>query len=435
MQSSGSDMEKQLLQVELKTCKDNLQRAKQRIKDLRGKLDTSENSRIEMKLELSRLERQVRRLNSDEAKKRQSLESATKDIELETLRRANGRLKRRVSQLEDMNTTWRWKNGASFSFTRPSLPTSGSTDYDSGCWSSVSPANSLESLDSKSDFDDSASTFSTGVFSPGISEQLEQVKSELAETRQKEQGLRQQLGKTEEESRKKVKALTLDVQAADAEKQSILLKMEALEKHSKSLQSKVNNYQLLQSEDEKMKERLDELLGICEELENEKDSACERVKELEERLATAEAQQSQVEVQSEEVQTDHTITAFADQSSQLKELEKQMHHMKKENRRLRLQLKIKEEDERAAREKLEVENRRASVMNDYWSQSTLSLGRSQSLHEKNKVNIHMKHVYTYVRPRAIWKLFLCQPCSYTPFCVAWNSMYSNTSCTAYTCHV
>ena len=387
-------MEKQLLEVELKTSKDNLQRAKQRIKDLRGKLDTSENSRIEMKLELSRLERQVRRLNSDEAKKRQSLESATKDIELETLRRANGRLKRRVSQLEDMNTTWRWKNGASFSFPRPSLPTSGSTDYDSGCWSSVSPTNSLESLDSKSDFDDSASTFSTGVFSPGISEQLEQVKSELVETRQKEQGLRQQLEKTEEESRKKVKALTLDVQAADAEKRSILLKMEALEKHSKSLQSKVDDYQLLQSEDAKMKERLDELLGICDELENERDSAFERVKELEERLATAEAQQSPAEVRSEEVQTDHTITAFTDRSSQLKELEKQMNHMKKENRRLRLQLKIKEEDERAAREKLEVENRRASVMNDYWSQSTLSLGRSQSLQEKNKVNIHMKCVCT-----------------------------------------
>jgi chromosome segregation ATPase len=387
MQSQVSDMEKQLLQVELKTTKDNLQRAKQRMKDLRGKLDTSENSRIEMKLELSRLERQIKRLNSNEAMKRHSLESATKDIELETLRRANGRLKRRVSQLEDMNTSWRWKSGTSFSFPRYSIPTSTSnTDYDSGCWSSVSPANSLESLDNRSDFDDSVSTISTSVFHPTTSEQLEQVKSELAETRQKEQAARQQLEKNEEESKKKIKSLTLDVQAADAEKQSILLKMEALERHSKNLQAKVSSYQLLESEDAKIKQKLDELLKTCEEMEDERCSLLDRTKELEERLAIAEEHKTTAECVSQAVQTETDSTPSSpDQQAQLKEMEKQMNRLKKENRRLRLKLKIKEEDEQAAREECALAKMRASLSNDYYTEVDRPIARSHSVHEKNAV--------------------------------------------------
>ena len=388
------DVDKQMLEVELRTTKDNLQRARQRIKDMRSKLGSSENSRIEMKVEMERMERQLKRVTSQEYGKRLSLESATKDIELQALRRSNARLKRRITQLEDMNTSPRWRSGSlsqtrsSFSGT-PTVP-SGTFDYDSGCWSSISPSNSVESLETTdSNFDDASSTYSgiastTGShYTTGLYSQLEQLRGEVSEARQREREARQELQKLEQETKRKVQDLTLDVRAGQAENQSILFKTQALENHSRELQAALDGCRC-----EDLEERLEQLGLQCSKLQEERDAAEARARELQARLAVVNVpERVDCETQTELLPSSTPSTPSRTPSStpssspssspsvsRFVEMDAELKQFKAENRRLRLQLQVKEEDGRHEREERAQENRRTSIMDDYWTGSTMSLG-------------------------------------------------------------
>ena len=404
--SMENDVEKQMLQVELKTVKESLLRAKQRVKDLRGKLDTAENSRLELKLDVSRLERQVKRMGSEQVMKRHSLESATLNIEMETLKRANQRLKRRINQLEELSASPR----RPVALPRHSISTlqghlshagsiTGGSDYDSGCWSSVSPANSIESLDSwcgKSDLDDYSTISSIApstTFTAGVYTQLEQLRGEIADARQKEQESRQQLEKSEEEMRRKVQELSLDVRAAKSENDSILVKVGALEGHNKELKKKVAECKC--SKIEELEGHIERLLAKCKELEQGKQSAEMRCVDLETKLVEA-AKPLVLEHCTTGTQTEAAATTSEQTISepQWRDLEKQTQQLKAENRRLRLQLKMREEDEQIAREEENQRRRRDSVMGSatsLWrgpsSTSLMSLGRSSSFHNDKKVRI------------------------------------------------
>lgn len=385
------DIDKQMLEVELRTTKETLQRAKQRIKDMRSKLGTSENSRIEMKVEMERMERQLKRMTSQESMRRQSLESATKDIELQALRRSNGRLKRRITQLEEMNTASRWRSG-SFSLSRSSFPLTptvpaGSFDYDSGCWSSISPSNSVESLETTdSNFDDASSTYSGMAstagshYTTGLYSQLEQLRGEVSEARQKEREARQELQKLEQESKRKVQDLTLDVRAGQAENQSILFKTQALESHSKELQAALDNCRC-----EDLEEMLEQLGFQCSDLQEERDAAEARTRELQERLAAVNVPKGGVDCETQTEPHPPSTPSSSPSSSppttsvgRFVEKDAELKQFKAENRRLRLQLQVKEEDERHIREERAQENRRTSILDNCWTGSTVSLATSNS---------------------------------------------------------
>ena len=394
------DLDKQMLQVELRTTQENLQRAKQRIKDMRSKLGTSENSRIEMKLEMDRMERQMKRLTSQESMKRQSLESATKDLEMEALRRSNGRLKRRISQLEEMNTSSRWRSGSlclprsSYSAT-PSTPVS-NFDYDSGCWSSVSPSNSVESLETTdSNLDDASSVYSGVVsttgshYTTGLYSQLEQLRGEVSGARQREKEAKQELLKLEQEMKRKVQELSLDVRAGQAENQSILIKTTALETHSKELQAALDGCRC-----QDLEERLEQLTLQCSDLQGERDAAVARARELQERQSAVNVPE-RVECETQTESPSPSPLSSSPSSSpcsspaivgKFVEMDTELKQFKAENRRLRLQLKVKEEDERHVQEERALEKRRTSIMDICWTGSTVSLGRSNSIHsDKNQV--------------------------------------------------
>lgn len=391
------EIDKHLLQVELRTTQESLQRAKQRIKDMRSKLSSSENSRIEMKLEMDRMERQVKRLTSQETMNRQSIESATKDLEMQALRRSNGRLKRRISQLEEMNFSSRYRSG-SISLPRsshsatPTTPVS-NFDYDSGCWSSVSPSNSVESLETTdSNLDDSSSVYS-GVataaashYTTGLYSQLEQLRGEVSEARQKEKEAKQELLKMEQETKKKVQDLSLDVRAAQAENQSILIKTAALEKHAKELQEELDGYRC-----QDLEERLEQLSFQCSDLQRERDAALARERELQGRLAGENvAERVDCETQTESpsatpISSSASSSVSSSPSSspaiigKFVEMDTELKQFKAENDRLRLQLKVREGDVEKVQEK-----RRTS--SNCWMGSTVSLGRSASVHsDKHQV--------------------------------------------------
>lgn len=405
------DIDKQMLEVELRTTKENLQRAKQRIKDMRSKLGTSENSRIEMKVEMERMERHLKRMTSQESMKRQSLESATKDIELQALRRSNGRLKRRVTQLEEMNTSSRWRSG-SFSLSRSSFPLTptvpaGSFDYDSGCWSSISPSNSVESLETTdSNFDDASSTYSGMAstagshYTTGLYSQLEQLRGEISEARQKEREARQELQKLEQESKRKVQDLTLDVRAGQAENQSILFKTQALENHSKELQAAMDDCRC-----EDLEERLEELSFQCSDLQEERDAAEARARELQERLTAVNVPEgvdceTQTEAHPPSTPSSSPSSSPSTIAGRFVEKDAELKQFKAENRRLRLQLQVKEEDGRHVREEKAQENRRAGILDDYWTGSTISLATSNGTHN-DKVR-HVDRKQARYQGGAVW---------------------------------
>lgn len=399
------DIDKHLLEVELRTTKENLQRAKQRLKDMRSKLSASENSRIEMKLEVDRMERQLKRLTSQETIN-QSLKSATRDFEMQALKRSNGRLKRRISQLEEMNSSPRWRSGSlslSLSIPRSSLSATPTTpvstfDYDSGCWSSVSPSNSLESLDTTdSNLDDSSSIYS-GVtsangshYTTGLYSQLEQLRGEVSAARQREKEATQEVLKLEREMKKREQELSLDVRAGQAENQSILIKTTALEKHAKELQRALDACRC-----QDLEEQVEELVLRCGELQRERDAAQAREKELQERVAAVNAPE-RVECETQTESPSPTPQSSSPSSSvssspcsspaiigKFVAMDAELKQFKAENHRLRLQLKVRDGDER------HVPGERRSSM-DNWTGSTVSLGRSTSVQvpsDKHQVGMH-----------------------------------------------
>ena len=397
------DIDKHLLEVELRTTKENLQRAKQRLKDMRSKLSASENSRIEMKVEVDRMERQLKRLTSQETIN-QSLKSATRDFEMQALKRSNGRLKRRISQLEEMNSSSRWRSGSlSLSLPRSSLSATPTTpvstfDYDSGCWSSVSPSNSLESLDTTdSNLDDSSSIYS-GVasvngnhYTTGLYSQLEQLRGEVSAARQREKEATQEVLMLEQKMKRREQELSLDVRASQAENQSILIKTTALEKHAKELQRALDGCRC-----QDLEEQVEELVFRCAELQRERDAAQAREKELQEGVAAVNAPE-RVECETQTESPSLTSQSSSPSSSvssspcsspaiigKFVAMDAELKQFKAENHRLRLQLKVRDGDERHV-----PEERRSSM--DNWTGSTVSLGRSTSVHmssDKHQVGMH-----------------------------------------------